>query len=148
MAENFELNVIGDEIPDESVLLRRLQEALHRGTKKVNIINGYVVDTNSSVRMLVGPVLGEITTNHAIVMIEVVGKTDVIPISAKLYKEYEKDSPTMVLEKEAPAKRPVIFQFEDLESSTEYTGKLMNLNFLDFCSIRFFFQPNNHLNSE
>ena len=121
--EEFSVTVTGDEIPEESVLLERLQNALHRGSKKVNIINGYVVDTNSSVRMTLGPVLGEITGNNAIILIEVVGKTDVIPITAKLYKGAEKGEPIDVVEKEAPAKRPVVFQFADLEPDTEYTGK-------------------------
>ena len=121
--EDFSLHISGDEIPDESILLARLQEALSRGTTNVNIINGYVVDTDSSVRLTVGPVLGEITANSAIFMIEVAGKTDVIPISAKLYKENETAEPVDVIEKDVHAKRPVIFQFENLDPDTEYTGK-------------------------
>ena len=121
--EDFSVDISGDEIPDESILLARLQEALSRGTTKVNIISGYVVDTDSSVRLTVGPVLGEITSNNAIVMIEVVGKTDIIPISAKLYKENEAAEPVDVVQKDVQAKRPVIFQFENLEPDTEYTGK-------------------------
>ena len=120
--EDFTVAVSGDEIPEESVLLQRLQEALSRGSTHVNIINGYVVDTNSSVRLIVGPVLGEITTNTAIIMIEVVGKTDVIPITAKLYMNDEKAEPVNVMEKEVYAKRPAIFQFENLEPDTQYTG--------------------------
>ena len=69
--DEFSVTVTGDEIPEASVLLERLHDALQRGTKKVNIINGYVVDTDSSVRMTVGPVLGEITANNAIILIEV-----------------------------------------------------------------------------
>ena len=81
-----------------------------------------MVDTNSSVRLTVGPVLGEITTNTAIILIEVVGKTDVIPITAKLYMNDEKAEPFNVMEKEVYAKRPAIFQFENLEPDTQYTG--------------------------
>lgn len=115
------MTVTGDEIPEESILLERLQEALQRGTNHVNIINGYVVDTDRSVRLTFGPVLGEITANNAIVMIEVTGKTDVIPITLKLYKEDEKADPVDVKEEEVPAQRPVVFQFADLEPDTEYT---------------------------
>ena len=121
--EDFSVDISGDKIPEESILLARLQEALSRGTTKVNIINGYVVDTDSSVRLTVGPVLGEITAKNAIIMIEVVGKSDVIPISAKLYKDNEMAEPVDVIEKDVQAKRPVIFQFENLEPDTEYTGK-------------------------
>ncbi len=53
--EDFSVHISGDEIPDESILLERLKEALRRGTTRVNIINGYVVDTNSSVNLTVGP---------------------------------------------------------------------------------------------
>ena len=62
------MTVTGEEIPEASILLQRLQEALQQGTTRVNIINGYVVDTNSSVRLSVGPVLGEITATTAIMM--------------------------------------------------------------------------------
>ena len=121
--KEFELHVSGDEIPDESVLLKRLQEALNRGTKKVNIVNGYVVDTDSSINIQVGPILGEVTTNSAIAMIEVRGKEDTIPISAKAYKEKEKGTPIKTITIELQANRPTIFQFEDLEPSTDYTGE-------------------------
>ena len=120
--EDFTVTVSGEDIPDDSILLQRLQEALTRGTTRVNIINGYVVDTDSSVNLTIGPVLGEITANKAIVMIEVVGKTDTIPITAKLYKQDEKGEPIESVEQDVQAKRPAIFQFEDLEPDTEYTG--------------------------
>ena len=120
--DDFTVTVSGEEIPEESVLLQRLQEALTRGTTRVNIINGYVVDTDSSVNMTIGPVLGEITSNKAIIMIEVVGKTETIPIIAKLYKGDEKGEPENILEQDVLSKRPAIFQFDDLEPETEYTG--------------------------
>ena len=120
--DDFTVTVSGEEIPEESVLLQRLQEALTRGTTRVNIINGYVVDTDSSVNMTIGPVLGEITSNKAIIMIEVVGKTETIPIIAKLYKGDEKGETENILEQDVLAKRPAIFQFDDLEPETEYTG--------------------------
>ena len=113
---------IPEEIPEESILLQRLQEALKQGTTRVNIINGYVVDTDSSVRLSVGPVLGEITSNTAIMMIEVGGKTDLIPITAKLYREHEKGEPIDVIDKEAHANRPLVLLFEGLDADTEYTG--------------------------
>ena len=121
--EDFSVTVTGDEIPEESILLQRLQEALKQGTTRVNIINGYVVDTDSSVRLSVGPVLGEITATTAIMMIEVTGKTDLIPITAKLYREHEKGEPIDMIEKEAHANRPIVFLFEGLDADTEYTGK-------------------------
>ena len=123
MEDNFSLTVTGEETPDESILLSCLQEALQKGTKKVNIINGYVIDTDSSVQLSLGPVLGEISSSHAIVLIEVIAKESVVPICAKLYKEDEKGEPLMTLEKEARVKRPTVFQFEDLEPDTKYTGK-------------------------
>ena len=120
--EDFSVTVTGDEIPEESILLQRLQEALKQGTTRVNIINGYVVDTDSSVRLSVGPVLGEITSTTAIMMIEVTGKTDTIPITAKLYREHEKGEPIDVIDKEAHANRPLVLLFEGLDADTEYTG--------------------------
>ena len=129
--EDFSVNVTGEEIPDESVLLERLQEALKKGNKKVNIINGYLVDTDSSVRLTVGPVLGEITSNSAIILIEVIGKTDVIPITAKLYKEHHKEEPIEVVEKNVLVKRPTIFQFINLEPDAEYTGKYISAKSLE-----------------
>ena len=106
--DDFSVTVTGDEIPEESILFQRLQEALKQGTTRVNIINGYVVDTNSSVRLSVGPVLGEITSTTAIMMVEVTGKTDLIPITAKLYREHEKGEPIDVIAKEALANRKKI----------------------------------------
>ena len=120
--EDFSVTVTGDEIPEESILLQRLQEALKQGNTRVNIINGYVVDTDSSVRLSVGPVLGEITSTTAIMMIEVTGKTDTIPITAKLYREHEKGEPIDVIDKEAHANRPLVFLFDGLDADTEYTG--------------------------
>ena len=122
MANQFSVSVTGDEIPEESELLSRLKQALNRNTRRINIINGYVMDTDSSVRMSVGPVIGEVTTNKALLMIEVVGDTEIIPICAKLYKEWAKDKPIKSLDKKLPARRPAVFQFDDLEPSTEYTG--------------------------
>ena len=126
--EDFSVHISGDEIPDESILLERLKEALRRGTTHVNIINGYVVATDSSVNLTVGPVLGEVTANSAIVMFEVIGKTDIIPISAKLYKENETADPVDVKEQDVVAKRPVTLQFDNLEPDTEYTGTNILLN--------------------
>ena len=123
MQKEFSLAITGDENPEDSVLLSRLKEALKKDTKKINIINGYVVDTKSNVRMTVGPVLGEITDNYALMMIEVVGEQNIIPICAKLYKGNEKGEPITCLEKELKAKRATIFEFNDLEPNTEYTGK-------------------------
>ena len=123
MEEDFSLTITGDETPDESVLLSRIREALNRGSKKINIINGYVVDTNSMVKVSIGPVLGEVTTDKAILMLEVTGEQDVVPVCAKLYKEQDKDEPVQVIDKEMLGRRPTMFEFFGLEPETEYTGK-------------------------
>ena len=123
MDDKFSLAITGDEIPDESVLLSRVHEALNRGSKRINIINGYVVDTNSYVRVTVGPVLGEVTTDKAILMLEVTGDEDIVHVCAKLYKEQNKVEPLQAVDKAMKARRPTMFEFTGLEPETEYTGK-------------------------
>ena len=79
------------------------------------------------VRISMGPVLGEITTNKAIMMIEVDEPgNDVIPIIANIYKEDEKDHTVQQLHKNLPARRPFVFEIENLDPNTEYTGKLLD----------------------
>ena len=116
-----DITVSGD-LPDESVLLDRLREAVAMGRKTINIINGFVVDTDSSVSVLFGPVLGEVTTDSAIIMLEVQGPEKIVPISCKLYKEDETGDPAAVLEVDARSKRPFVFTFCDLEPDTRYTA--------------------------
>ena len=123
MGDEFSLAITGDETPDESILLSRIKEALNRGSKRINIINGYVVDTNSMVNVSIGPVLGEVTTDKAILMLEVTGEQDVFPVCAKLYKEQNKDEPLQAIDKEMQDRRPAMFEFFGLEPETEYTGK-------------------------
>ena len=47
--ENIDLTITGTINVDESVLVTRVREALARGTNKVDIINGYNVETDSNV---------------------------------------------------------------------------------------------------
>ena len=123
MGDDFSLAITGNEVPEESILLSRIKEALNRGSKRINIINGYVVDTNSMVNVNIGPVLGEITTNKAILMLEVTGEQDVVPVCAKLYKEQNKVEPLQAIDNAMKARRPTMFEFTGLEPETEYTGK-------------------------
>ena len=127
MEPEFELAVTGSEIPDSNAILLKVIEALNRGNKRINIINGYSVNTNSMVRISMGPVLGEITTNKAIMLLEVDEPgNDVIPIVANIYKEDEKDHTVQQLHKNLPARRPFVFEIENLEPNTEYTGKFLD----------------------
>ena len=121
MSEDMSLEVSGVMDMDESILVARVKEAISKGSKKVNIINGYNVNTDSSVRVLTGPILGEITTKSAVVLLEVFGKEKVVPIVAKLYKEEEQAEPVAVVEKEAKSKRPFAILFDDLDPETKYT---------------------------
>ena len=73
MAEDIPLEVSGVVDIDESILVSRIKEAISKGSKKIHIINGYSVNTNSNVRVLTGPILGEITSNSAVVLLEVFG---------------------------------------------------------------------------
>ena len=123
MDPEFNLAITGEEIPDENTILSKVIEALNRGNKRINIINGYSVNTNSMVRISMGPVLGEITTNKAIMLLEVEEPGyDLVPIIAKIYKEDEKDNPVQEIEKKLPGRRPTVFEIEDLEPNTQYTG--------------------------
>ena len=86
--ENIDLTITGNIAVDESVLVARVREALAKGSKRVDIINGFPVDTNNKVDILTGPICGEITATSAIILLEVISKTpqNKVPIVAKLYK--------------------------------------------------------------
>ena len=71
MSDEFSVSVAGEMNIDESVLLARLKEALERGSKNVNLINGFAVDTDRDVQLLTGPVLGEIISTTAVILLEV-----------------------------------------------------------------------------
>ena len=121
--ENIDLTITGTISVDESILVSRVREALERGTKKVDIINGYNVETDSNVDILTGPICGEITATTAIILLEVIGKNmeSNIPIVAKLYKEGDEAEAVNIIEKEAKSKRPFSIKFENLEPQTGYT---------------------------
>ena len=55
--ENIDLTITGTINVDESVLVTRVREALARGTNKVDIINGYNVETDSNVDILTEPIV-------------------------------------------------------------------------------------------
>ena len=131
MERDFSVAVTGDEIPDQDAILSKVTEALNRGNKRINIINGYCVNTNSMVRISMGPALGEITTTTATMLLEVEEPgNDVVPVTAKIYKGNEKDHSVQELDKKLPARRPTVFEIEELEPNTEYTGKFYLLKFL------------------
>lgn len=107
---------------EESILVGKVQRALRRGSTKIHIIHGYVVDTNSDVRILTGPVIGEVTTNSAFILLEVQGPEKFTPVTCKLYKDPEHDQPVAEESLELKAKRPSVFQLQDLEPNTRYTA--------------------------
>lgn len=119
--EDVDVAVSGSIDIDESVLIARVKEAISRGSKKVNIINGFAVDTDSNVNVLTGPILGEITAKSAVVLLEVYGKQQRLPIVAKLYKEGDETEAVAIIEKEAKSKRPFAIRFDDLQPETRYT---------------------------
>ena len=130
MERDFSVAVTGEEIPDQDAILSKVTEALNRGNKRINIINGYCVNTNSMVRISMGPALGEITTTTATMLLEVEEPgNDVVPVTAKIYKGDEKDDPVQQLDKKLPARRPTVFEIEELEPNTEYTGKFYLLKY-------------------
>ena len=124
MEKQFSLAVAGVEIPNELVLVERLKNALKTGKKKLNIINGFEVETDSHVRITTGPVIGEVTADSAVIMLELVGLKDLVPITAKVYKKGDKEHHEQASHYNVPIKRPFMFQFNYLEASTEYTGIL------------------------
>ena len=125
MGTEFDVAITGEDLPDQDAILSKVIDALNRGNKRINIINGYCVNTNSMVRISMGPVLGEITTTKATMLLEVEDpENDVVPIVAKVYKEQEKDNPVQELNQKLPARRPAVFEIKDLEPNTEYTSKL------------------------
>ena len=87
MEKQFSLAVAGVEIPNELVLVQRLKNALNSGKKKLNIINGFEVETDSHVRITMGPVIGEVTADSAVIMLELVGPKELVPINTKVYKK-------------------------------------------------------------
>ena len=121
--ENIDLTITGNIAVDESVLVARVREALAKGSKRVDIINGFPVDTNNKVDILTGPICGEITATSAIILLEVISKTsqNKVPIVAKLYKEGNEAEAVAIIEKEAKSKRPFSIQFDNLEPKTGYT---------------------------
>ena len=74
-------------------------------------------------RLLTGPVVGEVTSDSAIVLIEVTGAPEakVIPIAAAVYKDLDQSTPVDTVSKDATPKRPLVFKFSGLEPETDYT---------------------------
>ncbi len=68
---DFSLSIGGSNVPDESVLVQRVREALSRGSRRVDVIDGFLVDTNSNVRVMLGPVVGDVTATTAVILLEV-----------------------------------------------------------------------------
>ena len=105
MEKQFSLAVAGVEIPNELVLVERLKNALKTGKKKLNIINGFEVETDSHVRITTGPVIGEVTADSAVIMLELVGLKDLVPITAKVYKKGDKEHHEQASHYNVPIKR-------------------------------------------
>jgi len=85
----FNLSVTGGNVPDEASFTARVREALARGARKMALVDGYLADTDSAVRVLTGPVVGEVTANAAVIMVEVAREdtpVGTVPISAALFR--------------------------------------------------------------
>ncbi len=55
------------------------------GSRKVNVIRGLSVETDSTVRLLTGPVVGEVTAQSAVILLEVQAEARTVPIGAAIY---------------------------------------------------------------
>lgn len=122
--EDFSVTVSGTEIPDESILLERLQEALSRGNKKVHLINGHEIETNGQVRLLTGPIVGKVTETTAVIMIEIIGGPEdkILPVECFLFDITSDPNSlaVMSLKKDVRIKQPTVFHFDDLNPNTRY----------------------------
>ena len=85
--------------------------------RKIHLMDGYPVETDSQVRILTGPVVGKVTAHEAVILIEVLGTESqkFVPIQCALYRELEGPEvgqPAFVLAKDCRARRATVFHFQ------------------------------------
>jgi hypothetical protein len=90
--------------------------------KKLKDVMGYTVLTDGSYRLLAGPVVGEVTTSTAIIMMEIEGPDSFFDLECQLYENDTKDKPAFEIKQEVRTKRTFTLQFKDLKPNTRYTA--------------------------
>ena len=89
------------------------------------VILYFEVHTDNSVSVLYGPVLGEITSNSVVVMLEVSGPVgERKPIVCNLYREAESKQPVATMQFVVRLRKVLSFTFEDLDPDTRYIAVL------------------------
>ncbi|XP_023319733.1 uncharacterized protein LOC111694908 [Eurytemora carolleeae] len=100
------------------------------GCQNKILVQGYPVNCVDGVELGVGPIVGEVTENSAIIMIEVKNsKSASNLVTCDVYRKGERTVYCNV-EKSCPFTTPTAFLIQDLEANTEYT---VVFNGLDDC---------------
>ena len=98
----------------------KVEEAAEKGWKSFTLLsNGTVINSVSELKVLFGPVVGEVTDNSAIILIEVDCDKTCLNLECKLYEKGVED-PVDVIEKEVTKRRPQSFSFDNLSPDTKY----------------------------
>ena len=98
----------------------KVEEAAEKGWKSFTLLsNGTVINSVSELKVLFGPVVGEVTDKSVIILIEVDCDKTCLNLECKLYEKGVED-PVDVIEKEVTKRRPQSFSFDNLSPDTKY----------------------------
>lgn len=103
------------------------EEAVNDGCKNFTILkNGQLVEANQEIKILFGPVVGNVTSTTAIVIIEASSK-ECNEIQCQLFANDQEEEPVALLHKDLGCQKPQAFVFQDLVPDTTYTAIFTNI---------------------
>ncbi len=114
----FSVGIFGNATSTEDAELAPLPMEMRR---KIHTIDGIRMETDNQVRFLTGPVIGKVTSQEAVIMVEVVGTKDqkFVPIRCCLHNAVD-NAPVAEKAKDCKAKRVTVFHFRELNANTSY----------------------------
>mmetsp|Transcript_41900 Transcript_41900/g.54012 ORF Transcript_41900/g.54012 Transcript_41900/m.54012 type:complete len:552 (-) Transcript_41900:142-1797(-) len=126
LANALKVAVDGKHEEPMQCVAQELQKELEQ--KNETFVHGCVVSCNKNTQLLVGPLVGEVTTMTANIVVEVVSKED--QACELICHVLRKEDKTKVLqvEKSCKSRRPSCFHLEGLEPNTEYISVFSGLS--------------------
>ncbi len=126
---SLQVNVEGD-FRIDGAHWQPLEEALEQGAKRFTLLpSGEVVLHEHETRLLLGPVVGEVTESSAVIMIEADSDLDQdATLACHLYEDNgEAVEAVAIQEKDLVVRKPMTFLFEDLVPGTAYKAVFVGL---------------------